>query len=172
MKTIPTKEIWEEETVQNRSNSHKSYIYPQFLTPCPNIIFEESVCQKSDCLLKHILYNSLTKDKVKVDHAKISHIFSRNKNASTEQHNYTINLVFPVSEIVSVYIWRSIFFPDYTISHKLWKEDVEKYKNVIIFWTRYVKQAYILDLILVGVSFSLTLSFKNRGKRCGGLLNR
>ena len=34
------------------------------------------------------------KNKIKVRHTKIYHIFLRNKNASTEPHNYPINLFF------------------------------------------------------------------------------
>ena len=33
----------------------------QFFTTFPDIMFEESACQKSDCLLNHIFYNFLTK---------------------------------------------------------------------------------------------------------------
>ena len=36
--------------------------------------------------------------KVKGSHAKISHIFSRNKNASTEPHNQTRKLVLSVNK--------------------------------------------------------------------------
>ena len=36
----------------------------------------------------------LWKDKVKVNQAKIKRIFSRDKNASAEPHNYPINLAF------------------------------------------------------------------------------
>ena len=62
----------------------------------------------------------LRKDKVKVSHAKNSHIFSHNKNASTEQHNHAINLVFPVNRNL-VYFWHTIFFLMLAaISHKIW----------------------------------------------------
>ena len=37
---------------------------------------------------------SLRKDKVKVSHAKISHIFSQNKNASVQPQNYPIYMFF------------------------------------------------------------------------------
>ena len=40
----------------------------------------------------------LHKDKVKVSHTKINHIFSHNKNASAEPHNYPIKLVFSVNK--------------------------------------------------------------------------
>ena len=40
----------------------------------------------------------LRKNKIKVSHTKINHIFPRNKNVSTEPHNYPINLVLSVNK--------------------------------------------------------------------------
>ena len=57
-------------------------------------------CLKSQHAKNHIVCFTasfkigLTKNKVKVSYTKINHIFSRNKNASTELHNYLINLFF------------------------------------------------------------------------------
>ena len=59
----------------------------QFFTACSNIMFEESTCQKSDHLLNQTFTVALRENGLKVTHAKISGIFSRNKNASTEPHN-------------------------------------------------------------------------------------
>ena len=42
-------------------------------------MFEESPCQKSDCLLNHIFTVPLQKGKVKVSHAKTNHIFHKLK---------------------------------------------------------------------------------------------
>ena len=46
-KFIPAKKIKvkKERELENRSNSHKYYIYPQFFT-CPNIMFAESAAKK------------------------------------------------------------------------------------------------------------------------------
>ena len=77
-----------------------------------NIIFNHSFSQHVQISLKNkhaknqtvcLTTNftvALRKDKVKVGLAKINHIFSRNKNASTEPPNYPINLVFSVNENV------------------------------------------------------------------------
>ena len=40
------------------------------------------------------------KDKVEASHAKISRNFSHHKNASTEPHNYPLNLFFTVNKNV------------------------------------------------------------------------
>ena len=77
----------------------------------------------------------LWKDKVKVSHEKISHIFLHNKNASTETHNYPINLFFSINKDL-IYFWCVNFFLG--VSHNIswnmrfWK-DVKKCKNVILF---------------------------------------
>ena len=55
-------------------------------------MFEESTCQ-SACLTTSFTI-PLPKDTVKDSHAEINHIFSRKKNASTQPHNYPINLFF------------------------------------------------------------------------------
>ena len=78
----------------NRRNAHKYYIQPQFLTACSNIMFEESVCQNHIACLTTSSIMALRKNKVNVCHTKIRNIFSRNKNTSTEPHNYPRKLVF------------------------------------------------------------------------------
>ena len=55
-------------------------------------MFEESACQKQIVCLTTSFAFPFRKDKVKVTHAKINHIFSGKKAASTEQHGYPINL--------------------------------------------------------------------------------
>ena len=112
--------------MEKRSNWRKYYIYPQCFTTCSNIMFEESACQKSDCLLNKILYNSLTK----IDHAKTSDFFTqRNKNSSREPHNYPINLFFSVHKNL-VYFWRAIFFswcqPQYFMKDEILKISCKK----------------------------------------------
>ena len=53
-------------------NSQKYYVYPQFLTKCLNITFEELAGQKSNCLLNKIFKNSR-------NHAKVGRIFGATK---------------------------------------------------------------------------------------------
>ena len=66
--------------------------------------------------------------------AKLTAFFSSNKNASTEPHNDSINLVFSVIKNL-VYFWHVIFFLD--VSHNIlqnmtfWKEHT-KIMNMII----------------------------------------
>ena len=47
--------------MENRRNSHKYYIQPQLFSTYPNIIFEESACQKADRLLNRTFHNRLMK---------------------------------------------------------------------------------------------------------------
>ena len=57
---------------------------------------------------------ALQRDEVKVSHTKINHIFSCNKSASAELHNYPINLFLSVNKNL-VNFWHIIFFLD--VSH-------------------------------------------------------
>ena len=101
-------------------------------------MFEESACQNSNRLLTTSFKMALRKNKIKFSHTKINHIFPCNKNGSTESHNYPINLIFSVNKNL-VYFWREIFFLDviHNISRNMtfWKEDAQKCKSVILFWT-------------------------------------
>ena len=92
-------------------------------------MFQESACQETNCLLNYLFHNDLTKNKAKVSYIKITHIFSSNKIASTESHNYPINLVFSVNKNL-VYFWSVFFFLMLvTIFHKIWHLGKKMQKN-------------------------------------------
>ena len=94
-KSIPAKEI----KVKKKRKLWKTAVIHT------NVTFNQNVSQhvQIPCLKNQYAKNQivclttswtipLRKDKVKISHTKISHNFSRNKNASTEPHNYPINL--------------------------------------------------------------------------------
>ena len=79
---------------------------------------------------------TLGKDKVKVSHAKVNHIFACNKNASTEPHNYPMNLSFSVNKN-SVCSSHAIFFLMLaTILHKIqhFEKKIKKNTNMSFFF--------------------------------------
>ena len=93
MKVKKKRKVWKTPEIHtNITFSHN------FFTACPNVIFEESACQNSNRLLTTSFKMALQKNKIKVSHTKINHIFPRNKNGSTEPHNYPINLIFSVNK--------------------------------------------------------------------------
>ena len=94
----------------------------------------------------------LWKDKVKVSHAKISCIFSCNKNASKEPDNYPINLTFSVN-INLVWIWCVIFFFDisqnFSQNMRFSKKDVKKCKNIILFLNGIHNKKHLLKVLQI-----------------------
>ena len=108
-----------------------------------NVTFNQNVSQhvQIPCLKNQYAKNQivclitswtipLRKDKVKISHTKISHIFSRSKNPSTEPHNYPINLVLSVNKNF-VSLWSLIFFLMLAIIfHKIWDFEKKILKNV------------------------------------------
>ena len=115
------------------------------------------------CLKKSFAI-SLRKDKVKVSQVKISCVFSCNKNASTEPHNYPLNPVFSVNKNL-VYFWHVIFLSwfSHNISQdmRFWKEDIKNVKTSFFFLTGSVitLSLSLLDITsLTGSVIALSLS--------------
>ena len=105
-KSIPTEEI----KVDKKRKMWKTTAIYTKITFTNNFSQHVQIpCLKNQtvCLNKSFAI-PLQNDKVKGSHTKISHIFSRNKNASTEPHKYPINLFLMLA----------------TIFHKIW--DTEK----------------------------------------------
>ena len=129
--------LWMKSSLRRRGNCRK----PQQLTQILHLAkFSKHVqisCLKNQhpknqiiCLTASFII-ALRKDKLKVSHARIN-IFWCNKNASTEPHNYPINLVFAVNENL-VYFRRFFLDVSQYISQNMtfWREDAKTCKNVI-----------------------------------------
>ena len=83
-------------------------------------MFEEEYAKNQIICWTTCFTVALQKYQVKVSHAKISRIFSPNKNASTEPHNYPLNLFFSLNKDL-VCFWHVFFFLMLaTIFHKIW----------------------------------------------------
>ena len=101
-------------------------------------MFEEEYAKNQIICWTTCFTVALQKYQVKVSHAKISRIFSPNKNASTEPHNYPLNLFFSLNKDL-VCFWHVFFFLN--VSHNIsqnmtfWKDDSKNCRNVIPFWT-------------------------------------
>ena len=89
---VKKKKLWK--TAAIHTNITFNHNFPHVQTSC---LKNQHAKNQIVCLTTSFTI-LLRKNKVKVSHAKINRIFSRNKNAFTEPDNSPINLVFSVNK--------------------------------------------------------------------------